>query len=248
MNYRKQTWRFVLITLLLAMAVAGCKKKVEPPPPPPPPPAKAATATISVSPSSIQPGQSATLTWSTENAKTVTVQGVTVAASGTQTVSPTQSTDYQVAAQGDPGTPEATNTARLTVTAPPPPPPPPPPPHQPSDDEIFSQGVHDIHFDYDKYDVRADDQASLTQTAQTISQHPNWVVLIEGNCDERGSTEYNIGLGGNRSTSARDFLVKAGVNPNQLKTHSNGKEKPVCNEGNEDCWQRNRNDHFSLQH
>jgi len=230
------------------MAVTGCKKKVEPPPPPPPPPPpKAATATISVNPSSIQPGQSATLTWSTENAKTVTVQGATVAASGSQTVSPAQSTDYRVSAQGDAGTPEATSTTRLTVTEPPKPPLP-PPVHQPSDDEVFNQNLHDIHFDYDKYDVRPEDQTSLTHAAQTISQHPNWVVLIEGNCDERGSTEYNIGLGANRSTSARDFLVKAGVNPNQLKTHSNGKEKPVCNEANEDCWQRNRNDHFSLQH
>jgi peptidoglycan-associated lipoprotein len=246
-NHRKQTWTFVLMTLLLAVAVSGCgKKKVEPPPPPPPPPPKAATATISVNPASIQRGQSATLTWSTENAKTVTLQGATVAASGSQTVSPTQSTDYRVAAQGDSGTPEASSTARLTVTEPPPPPP--PPVRQPSDDEIFSQSVQDIHFDYDKYDLRTEAQTSLTQTARTISQHPNWVVLIEGNCDERGSSEYNIGLGANRATSARDFLVKAGVNPNQLKTHSNGKEKPVCSEATEDCWQKNRNDHFSLSH
>jgi peptidoglycan-associated lipoprotein len=235
------------MALLLAVAIGGCKKKVETPPPPPPPPPKAATATISVSPSSIERGQSATLTWSTENAKTVTLQGATVAASGSQTVSPTQSTDYRVSAQGDAGTPEATSTARLTVTEPPPPPPP-PPVHQASDDEIFSQSVHDIFFDFDKYDLRSESQTSLTQAAQAISQHPNWVVLIEGNCDERGSTEYNIGLGANRATSARDFLVKAGVNPNQLKTHSNGKEHAQECKGSEDCWQKDRNDHFSLQH
>ena len=169
-----------------------------------------------------------------------------MAASGSQTVSPTQSTDYRVSAQGDSGTPEAGSTARLTVTEPPPPPP--PPVRQPTDDEIFSQNVHDIFFDFDKYNLRSESEAALTQAARAISAHPNWMVLIEGNCDERGSTEYNIGLGANRATSARDFLVKAGVNPNQLKTHSNGKEKPVCSEATEDCWQKNRNDHFSLQH
>ncbi|MBZ5522697.1 MAG: flagellar motor protein MotB [Acidobacteriia bacterium] len=181
MNHRKQTWTFVLMTLLLAVVISGCAKKAAPPPPPPPPPPpKAATATISVSPTSIQRGQSATLTWSTENAKTVTLQGATVAASGSQTVSPTQSTDYRLAAQGDPGTPEATGTARLTVTEPPPPPPPPP---QPKDEEIFAQNVHDIFFDFDKYDLRSESQTALTHAAQTISQHPNWVVLIECNCD-----------------------------------------------------------------
>jgi peptidoglycan-associated lipoprotein len=242
-NHRKQTWLFVLMTLLLAVAVSGCgKKKVEPPPPPPPPPPKAATATISVSPNSIQRGQSATLTWSTENAKSVTLQGAPVAASGSQTVSPSQSTEYRLAAQGDAGTPEASSTARLTVAEPPPPP---PPPAQPKDEEIFAQNVHDIFFDFDKYDLRPESQTSLAKAAQAISQHPGWKVKIEGNCDERGSIEYNIGLGTNRATAAKDFLVKAGVNPNQLQTVSNGKEKAKeCKD--DDCWQKDRNDHFSL--
>ena len=234
------------MTLLLAVAVSGCKKKVEPPPPPPPPPPpKAATATISVNPTSIQRGQSATVTWSTENAKTVTLQGNPVAATGSQTVSPSQSTDYSLAAQGDPGTPEASATARLTVTEPPPPPPPPP---QPTDEEIFGQNVHDIFFDFDKYDLRPESQEALTHAAETIAQHPNWIVMIEGNCDERGSTEYNIGLGANRASAARDFLVGKGVNANQLRTHSNGKEHASECKGDEACWQKDRNDHFSLQH
>jgi peptidoglycan-associated lipoprotein len=234
------------MALFLAAAITGCKTKVkEPPPPPPPPPAKAATVTISVSPTSIERGQSATVTWSSENAKTVTLQGATVDASGSQTVSPTQSTEYRISAQGDPGTPAATGSARLTVSEPPPPPP--PPQHNATDDEVFAQGVHDIFFDYDKYDLSSQSQSTLTQAAQAISQHPSWIVMIEGNCDERGSTEYNIGLGTNRAAAARDFLVKAGVNANQLQTHSNGKEKASeCKD--EACWQKDRNDHFSLRH
>lgn len=243
-NQRKQSWLFILTTLLLAVAIAGCKKKeVAPPVPTPPPPAKPATATISVSPTSIQKGESATLTWSTENARTITLQGQPVAAGGSQTVSPSQSTDYRLIAQGDAGTPDAGASARLTVSEPPPPPP--PTTRTATDDELFAQGVRDIYFDYDKYDLRAESQSALTQAAQAISQHPGWVVMIEGNCDERGSTEYNIGLGANRATAAKDFLIKAGVNANQLQTRSNGKEKAAdCKD--EACWQKDRNDHLSL--
>lgn len=245
-NHRKQSWLFILMTLLLAAAVTGCNKKKEAPPvPTPPPPAKPATATISVSPTSIQKGESATLTWSTENARTITLQGQPVAASGSQTVSPSQSTDYRLVAQGDAGTPDAGANARLTVSEPPPPPP--PPTRSATDDELFAQGVHDIYFDYDKYDLRSEAQSTLTQAAQAISQHPDWAIMIEGNCDERGSTEYNIGLGTNRATTAKDFLVKAGVNPGQIQTRSNGKEKAAdCKD--EACWQKDRNDHLSLRH
>jgi len=186
-NQRKQFRLFIIMTLLLAAAVTGCKKKAEAPPvPTPPPPARAATATISVSPTSIQKGESATLTWSTENARTITLQGQPVAASGSQTVSPLQSTDYKLLAQGDAGTPDAGSSARLTVSEPPPPPP--PTTRSATDDELFAQGVHDIYFDYDKYDLRSESQSALTQAAQAISQHPGWVVMIEGSCDERGST------------------------------------------------------------
>jgi len=155
-----------------------------------------------------------------------------------------QSTDYKLLAQGDAGTPDAGSSARLTVSEPPPPPP--PTTRSATDDELFAQGVHDIYFDYDKYDLRSESQSALTQAAQAISQHPGWVVMIEGSCDERGSTEYNIGLGTNRATAARDFLVKAGVNPSQLQTRSNGKEKAAeCKD--EACWQKDRNDHLSLR-
>ena len=68
---------------------------------------------------------------------------------------------------------------------------------------------------------------------------------LEGNCDERGSAEYNLGLGDRRATAARDFMVQLGVPADRLKTISYGKERPVCTESNEECWQRNRRAHFS---
>jgi peptidoglycan-associated lipoprotein len=106
--------------------------------------------------------------------------------------------------------------------------------------------VADIYFDYDKYDLRSDAQQALATAAQVISQHPSWKVRIEGNCDDRGSTEYNLTLGSNRAQSAKDALTRAGVSADQLTTISYGKEKPVCTAATEDCWQKNRHDHFTL--
>ncbi|HYL92229.1 MAG TPA: peptidoglycan-associated lipoprotein Pal [Alphaproteobacteria bacterium] len=243
MKHSNRSWMLILGVLALLVMISGCKN--HPPPTPPPPPPKPVTATLTATPSSIQRGQSSTLTWSTENADTVTLEGSPVNASGSQSVSPTSTTTYHLAAKGAAGTQEA--TAQVTVTEPPPPPPPPPTP-KPTDDEIFNQSVHDIYFDFDKYDLRPESVQSLAQTAQVLSQHPTWVVQIEGNCDERGSAEYNIGLGTKRANAAKDALLKSGVSANQLKSISYGKERPVCTEATEDCWQKNRHDHFVLVH
>jgi len=242
-NYSKRNWTLILAALLFLVLLGGCKKKVAPTPPPPPPPPAAPTATLSASPGSIQTGQSSTLTWSTEHATNVTLDGAAVDPNGSKSVSPTQTTTYHLTAKGDGGSQDA--TATVTVTAPPPPPPPPPAP-APSDEEVFSQNVKDIYFDFDSADIRADAQQTLAHTAQILSQHPNWVIEIAGNCDERGSTEYNLALGERRAKSAHDFLVKNGVGADHLKTRSYGKEKPVCTESNEDCWQRNRRGAFTL--
>lgn len=226
--------------------VTGCTKKQPTPPPPPPPAPKPVTATLTANPASIERGQSSTLTWSTENADQVTLDGKAVDASGSQSVSPTQTTTYHLSATGKAG--PQTADAQIAVTVPPPPPVAPPPPPPPNDDAIFAQNVQDIYFDYDKFDLRADSQQALARAAQAISQHPNWKVRIEGNCDERGSTEYNLTLGENRANAAKQALTQAGVNESQLQTISYGKEKPVCTDANDDCWQKNRHDHFVLIH
>ena len=234
----------VLGALALLMVASGCKKKETAPPPPPPP--KAVTATLSANPASIEAGQSSTLTWSTENATDVALDGNKVDPSGSQTVSPTQTTTYHLTAKGAAGTQEA--TAQVSVAAKPTPTPTPAPtPNPVTDDQLFAQMVKDIYFDYDKADLRPDAQQSLAQAAQVIKQK-GWKVQIEGNCDDRGSTEYNLSLGEHRADSAKQALLQAGVGADAIKTISYGKEKPQCTESNEDCWQKNRRDHFSLLH
>lgn len=242
-NNSKSIRIFVLGVLVLLMVASGCKKK--PPAAPPPPPPKAPTATLSASPTSIQRGQSATLNWNTENATDVALDGNKVDASGQQNVSPAETTTYHLAAKGPGGTQEA--TAQVTVSAPPPPAPTPTPEPTMTEDQLFAQMVQDVYFDYDKAELRPDSLQALAKAAQLIKQK-GWRVQIEGNCDERGSTEYNLSLGEHRADSAKQVLIQNGVSADSLKTISYGKEKQQCTESNEGCWQRNRRDHFTLLH
>ncbi len=240
MKHNSTKWLFLVLALGALLALGACKKKAAPPPPPPPPPPPAPTASISVDPSSIQAGQSASLTWQTTNATDVSIDGIgAVQPNGSQSVSPTESTTYHLVAKGAGGTQEA--TARLTVTQAPPPPPPPP---SVSDEDLFNQNIKDVYFDYDKYNVRPDQESSMQSDVQFLTQHSNITFTIEGHCDERGSTEYNIALGDKRATTVKDALVAGGVGADRIKTISYGKEKPFCTESNEACWQQNRRDHF----
>ena len=233
-----------VIALSAVLMLGACKKKAAPPPPPPPPPPPSPTASISVSPDTIQPGQSATLSWQTSNATDVSIDGIgAVQASGSQSVNPSDSTTYHLVAKGSGGTQEA--TTRLTVTQP-------PPPQQaatpsPTDEDLFGQNVKDIYFDYDKSDIRPDQQSAIQTDAQFLAQHSNIGFTIEGHCDDRGSTEYNLALGDQRASSVKNALVAAGVSANNIKTISYGKEKPFCMEDNESCWQQNRRGHFVYQ-
>ncbi len=230
--------------LCAVLTLGACKKKAAPPPPPPPPPPPSPTASISVSPDTIQAGQSATLSWQTSNATDVSIDGIgAVQASGSQSVSPSESTTYHLTAKGAGGTQEA--TTRLTVTQPPPPPPAATP--APSDEDLFGQNIKDIYFDYDKSNIRADQESAIQSDAQFLTQHPNISFTIEGHCDDRGSTEYNLALGDQRASSVKNALVAAGVSAGNIKTISYGKEKPFCMEDNEACWQQNRRGHFVYQ-
>jgi len=231
------------IALAAILALGGCAKKAAPPPPPPPPPAASPTAAISVSPDTIQRGQSATLTWQTSNATDVSIDGIgAVQPNGSQQVTPGDSTTYHLVAKGAGGTQEA--TTRLTVTQPPPPVAVTP---SPTDEDLFGQSVKDIYFDYDKSDIRADQQVAIQADAAFLSQHPNISFTIEGHCDDRGSTEYNLALGDQRAGAVKNALTTAGVNASRIKTISYGKEKPFCLEDNEACWQQNRRGHLVYQ-
>jgi peptidoglycan-associated lipoprotein len=252
MNKRKIS--VALLSMSLILFAAGCKKKTPPPPPPPPPAPKVEapappkpSVQFSAEPSTIERGQSATLRWSVSDATDVTISPAvgTVSARGDRQVSPTDTTTYTLSAKGPGGTESATTT--VTVTVPPPPPPPPAPKKNLS--ELLATEVQDAFYDYDKSDVREDSRATLTKDADALkrifAELPDAVVALEGHCDERGSAEYNLGLGDRRAASAKEFLVQLGVPADKLKTISYGKERPQCTESNEDCWQKNRRAHFS---
>jgi peptidoglycan-associated lipoprotein len=231
-----------VFTMSAILMLGACHKKAAPPPPPPPPPASP-TASISVSPDTIQAGQSATLSWQTSNATDVSIDGIgAVQPSGSQQVNPTDSTTYHLTAKGSGGTQDA--TTRLTVappaatTAPPP---------SATEEDLFGQTVKDVYFDYDKSDLRSDQQAAIQSDAQFLNQHSNINFTVEGHCDSRGSTEYNLALGDQRASSVKSALVSAGVSANRVKIISYGKEKPFCMEENEGCWQQNRRGHFVYQ-
>jgi len=234
---------FALLFALSAILFLGaCHKKQPPPPPPPPPPPAAPTASLTANPETIDKGQSATLTFQTTNATDVSIdQGVgTVQASGSQQVSPSESTTYTLTAKGAGGS--QTATARVTVNAPPPPPP--PPTTSMTDEQMFAQNVKDIYFDYDKSDIRSDQQSSIQADVAFLQQHASISFTVEGHCDERGSTEYNLALGDSRASAVKNALVAACLGADRIKTVSFGKEKPFCTESNEACWQQNRRGHF----
>jgi peptidoglycan-associated lipoprotein len=242
---QRMKWFTLVIALGAIMMLGACKKKAAPPPPPPPPPPPTPTASISVSPNSIQQGQSATLTWQTSNATDVSIDGIgAVQPGGTQQVTPTDSTTYHLTAKGAGGTQDA--TTRITVTQAPPPPPP-PTAASVTDEELFAQNVKDVYFDYDKSNVRGDQQTSIQADIAFLNQHPNFNVTIEGHCDERGSTEYNLALGDQRASAVKNALTAGGISASRIKTISYGKEKPFCSESNEACWQQNRRGHFVYQ-
>lgn len=119
--------------------------------------------------------------------------------------------------------------------------------HMKSTDEIERMGLfNDIHFDYDKADLREGDRQILARNADVLKKYDFLKITVEGHCDERGSVEYNLALGERRARAASDYLISLGVPSARMKTVSYGKEVPLCQESNEDCWARNRRDHFAV--
>ena len=109
---------------------------------------------------------------------------------------------------------------------------------------MFAQSIKDISFDYDKSDIAPSQQASIQADIAFLQQHPNISFTVEGHCDERGSTEYNLSLGDGRASAVKNALTAGGIAADRIKTVSYGKEKPFCTESNESCWQQNRRGHF----
>jgi peptidoglycan-associated lipoprotein len=239
-------YRALLVAGLVATVFsAGCKKKPVATTPrqetaPPPAPAQP-TVTLSADPTSISKGDSSTLSWTSTNATQLTIapEVGTVTAEGTTKVTPADSTTYTITASGPGGS--ANSTARVTVSAPTPPVEPAPSADM---DSIFSKEVQDAYFDFNKADIRPDARAALAKTADFLRNYPQIRVTIEGHCDERGSTEYNLALGDRRAGAVKQYLVSLGLSADRISTVSFGKEKPFCNQSNEACWQQNRRGHF----
>lgn len=109
-----------------------------------------------------------------------------------------------------------------------------------------SKYLKDIHFDFDKYNIRPDAAAVLKKNAEFLLAHPTYKIQIEGHCDERGSVEYNLVLGERRAKSAKNYLVNLGVEKDRLSTISYGKEMPLDPRHNEEAWAKNRRCHFII--
>lgn len=104
--------------------------------------------------------------------------------------------------------------------------------------------LKDAFFEYDKADLREDARTALAADAEWLKKYRTVQFLIEGHCDERGTSEYNLALGDRRANAAKEYLVSLGVDASRVKTVSYGKERPFCTESAEDCWQKNRRAHF----
>ena len=247
----------LVLTAACILGLAACKKKaapVTPPPPPPPPPQqvqeqKPVINFFNAEPSSVDKGQGSSLRWSVSNANNISIdQNIgAVSPNGRRSVYPADTATYTLTASNAGGE-STTATATVTVNTPPPVAAPAPQPTASAAD-MLSGMVKDIYFDYDKDDIREDQQSALQGDASALKQilaaHPDFIISVEGNCDERGSAEYNLGLGDRRASKTKEALVGLGVPGDKLKTISYGKERPVCTDENEDCYQRNRHAHFA---
>jgi len=236
---------FLAVTFIFALLLAGCHNqkpvaKVTTPPPTVTSPSPAAELTVT--PVSVKRGGSAQLSWKTQNATSINIDGVgPVQSSGSMNIKPQNSTTYRLTAKGDGGTTEA--SARLTVTV--------PRSNDISaitDEQLFAQSIKDVFFGYDNAEIRPDQAVALNADAEFLASHPNIKLLIEGHCDERGSEDYNMGLGENRATAVRGILAQHGVGADRIRTISYGKERPFCTRAeDESCWQQNRRAHFVFE-
>ena len=124
----------------------------------------------------------------------------------------------------------------------------------PLDAEIVEADTHarqtgligDVYFDFDKYELKAEARDRLTKNAAFLRERPEFVITIEGHCDERGTNDYNIALGDRRANAARDFLIDAGIAGNRVNTISYGEERPTCTQSDESCWSKNRRAEFHI--
>jgi peptidoglycan-associated lipoprotein len=108
-------------------------------------------------------------------------------------------------------------------------------------------GLRDVFFGYDSWTISEEGRQALSRDAEWIKSNPSALIKVEGHCDERGTSAYNLVLGEKRAKAARNYLVELGVSANRLSVVSYGKERPSCNEHAESCYQQNRRGHLALK-
>ena len=239
--------RFIALALF-ALSVSACRSQAIPPPPAAPPvveepsPPPAPSMSLGAQPTSIERGMNATLRWRAQNADEVRIEpGIGVVASrGMRDVSPSSSVTYTATAVGPGGS--TSDTVRVTVSVPEPPATVPPLPSTPelTIEELFRANTQPVLFDYDRSEIRADQVSRLQSNARFLVQNVGLLFTVSGHADERGSQEYNIGLGDLRANAVRAFLIEQGVAGSRINTVSFGEERPVCREETEACYQANR--------
>ncbi len=104
----------------------------------------------------------------------------------------------------------------------------------------------DVFFDYDESTVRDDARAALQGNAEWLKRWTSTRITVEGHCDSRGSSEYNLGLGERRATAVREYLASLGIAGDRVTAVSKGKEQPFCRDETESCWSQNRRGHFII--
>lgn len=256
---------FLLPAAVALAALLGCSSRSAPYPMAPLPigpsgggyttekPAAVFTAT----PDSIQPGEPVLLQWSSLRADEAVIEpgAGTVPLKGSLEVRPTADTTYTLWLRGPGG--ESTATARVSVSS--------TLDLGPADDEnagrngrrLFSgtfeeevsSRLQDIYFDYDSNAIRPDQQAALDEDARTVralfEEFPQGRIIVEGHCDERGSSEYNLALGDRRAQAIVEYLGQQGIPLGRVLLVGYGEEMPQCTQANEACYQLNRRAHFN---
>ncbi len=236
--------------LSIVLLAAACHRKTPVAAVPASPPSEAAappapgppTCNLSASPATVTLGQAVTLDWTSSDATAVVLKPDLgqQQAQGSTSVTPASSTTYALELTGPGGSGEC--SARVTVT------PAIPTPPSVSESNLESgaaasagaNALQDAFFDFSKSNIRPDAQKALTQDAAYLQAHPNAKIQIGGYCDQRGSEEYNLGLGQRRADAAKNYLVNLGISADRISTISYGKDHLFCTDATEDCYQQNR--------
>jgi len=242
------------ILLFAGLCSFACKRHqtaaVPTPPPATPTPVRTAAAptiTVRADRSALTRGQSTTLTITTQNATSVTIEpGVgTVPVNGSRQVTPLSSLTYVATATGPGGS--TGDSVRITVNDAPIPAATPIRAVTPGVvdtpltlDQQIQRAMQNVLFEFDKAEIASDQISKLETAAAFLKQNPNLKFTIEGHCDEKGSEEYNLALGDRRANAVKQYLVRQGIPESRFATVSFGEERPLCHEQTDSCYQRNR--------